>query len=379
MASARLFERTTINNMTLENRFVRSATWEGLATDDGAVTDRLIDLSVQLAEGGVGLIITGHGYVLPDGQASLRQLAIYDDRFITGLAALVDAVHAAGGKIVMQISHAGCRADLGLTGLEAMGTSPMGGQAGTPCRAMTSEDIAYVTQAFARAASRAAHAGFDGVQVHVAHAYLLSQFLSPYHNKRKDAYGGSIENRARMTLEVVRAVREAMGGHHALLVKMNSEDFVDGGFSVQDMLETALLLEGAGVDAIELSGGSPFSPTYFSVRPGPIRNQASEAYYQWTARMYKEKVRVPLMLVGGVRSYGLAERLVKEGATDYISLSRPLIREPGLINRWRSGDRRKAACVSDNGCFVPARAGLGLSCVVEQRAKEKGRRLHVTN
>jgi 2,4-dienoyl-CoA reductase-like NADH-dependent reductase (Old Yellow Enzyme family) len=379
MTVARVFERTRINNIELENRFVRSATWEGLATDDGVVTDRLIDISVQLAKGGVGLIITGHGYVLPEGQASLRQLAIYDDRFIAGLAAMVDAVHAAGGKIVMQISHAGCRADLGLTGMEAIGPSSMGGEAGLTCREMTNEDIAHVTRAFALAASRAAHAGFDGVQVHAAHAYLLSQFLSPFHNKRKDAYGGSVENRARMMLEVVHAVREAIGVDRALLVKMNSEDFVDGGFSVQEMLEASSLLEGAGVDAIELSGGSPFSRTYVSFRPGPIRTQADEAYYREAAVRYKEKVRVPLMLVGGIRSFGLAERLVKDSVADYISLSRPLIREPGLINRWRSGDRRKAACVSDNGCFKPARTGLGLSCVVEERAGKKSYTLHVAS
>ena len=178
---------------------------------------------------------------------------------------------------------------------------------------------------------------------------------------------------ARMLLELVRAVRDEIGVHRALLVKMNSEDFVDGGFSVHDMVETASLLEGAGVDSIELSGGSFFSPLYTSFRPGPIKTQADEAYYREAALKYKERVRVPLMLVGGIRSYGLAERLVTEGVTDYISLSRPLIREPGLINRWRSGDRRKASCVSDNGCFKPARAGLGLSCMVEQRAKRKSR------
>jgi 2,4-dienoyl-CoA reductase-like NADH-dependent reductase (Old Yellow Enzyme family) len=373
MATAKLFERTTINTMVLENRFVRSATWEGLATDDGAVTESLTDVSVQLAQGGVGLIITGHGYVLRDGQASLRQLAIHDDRFIAGLSAMVIAVHGAGGKIVMQISHAGCRADLAMTGLEAIGPSPMGGQAGLACREMTEEEIAHVTEAFAQAASRAARAGFDGVQIHAAHGYLISQFLSPFHNKRKDAYGGNIEKRACMLLDVVRAVRDEIGDHRALLVKMNSEDFVDGGFSVHDMLETASLLESAGVDAIELSGGSPFSPTYVSFRPGPIKTQADEAYYREAARRYKERVHIPLMLVGGIRSYGVAETLVKEGVTEYISLSRPLIREPGLINRWRSGDRRKASCVSDNGCFKPARAGLGLSCVVEQRAKRKSR------
>jgi 2,4-dienoyl-CoA reductase-like NADH-dependent reductase (Old Yellow Enzyme family) len=152
---------------------------------------------------------------------------------------------------------------------------------------------------------------------------------------------------------------------------MNSEDFVDGGFSMDDMLETALLLGKAGIDAIELSGGTPFSPKYPSTRPGPIRSEEDEVYYRAAARRYKERVSVPLMLVGGIRSYGVAEKLVEDGMADCISLSRPLIREPGLINRWKSGDTRKATCLSDNLCFKPARAGEGLFCVTEGLLKSK--------
>jgi 2,4-dienoyl-CoA reductase-like NADH-dependent reductase (Old Yellow Enzyme family) len=364
----KLFETTTINAVTLENRFVRSATWEGLATDDGFVTDRLIDLSVQLAKGGVGLIITGHAYVSKEGQASPWQLGAHSDTVIEGLAAMVDAVHGAGGKVVLQLAHAGCRAGFGLTGLEPFGPSVMIGETGPLCRAMTQDEIFEVGEAFARAAVRAVNAGFDGVQIHAAHGYLLSQFLSPFHNKRKDAYGGGVENRARIVLEVLRKVRDAVGPDCPALIKMNSEDFVNGGFSVDDMLAVAVMLEKAGIDAIELSGGSAFSPKYISSRPGRIESEEDEVYYREAARRYKEKVHVPLMLVGGIRSYGVAEKLLENGIADYIALCRPLIREPRLINRWRSGDMGKATCVSDNGCFTPARTGRGLSCVVEQRA-----------
>ena len=364
----KLFETTTINAMTLENRFVRSATWEGLATDEGFVTDRLIDLSVQLAKGGVGLIITGHAYVSKEGQASPWQLGAHSDTFIKGLAAMVDAVHGAGGKVVLQVAHAGCRANFGLTGIEPFGPSAMIGETGPACRAMTEDEILKVGEAFARAAVRAKKAGFDGIQIHAAHGYLLSQFLSPFHNRRKDAYGGGIENRARIVLEVLRRVRDTVGPVYPVLIKMNSEDFVDGGFSVDDMLAAALMLEKAGIDAIELSGGSALSPKYISSRVGRIEREEDEVYYREAARRYKEKVHVPLMLVGGIRSYGVARKLAEDGIADYIALSRPLIREPGLISRWRSGDTGKAACVSDNGCFAPARAGRGLSCVVEERA-----------
>ncbi len=362
----KLFETTTINGMTLKNRFVRSATWEGLATDDGFMTDRLIDLYVQLAKGGVGLIITGHAYVSKEGQVSPWQLGAHSDALIKGLAAMVDAVHGAGGRIVLQLAHAGCRAASGLTGLEPFGPSAMTGEAGPLCRAMMQDEIIKVGEAFARAAARAAKAGFDGVQIHAAHGYLLSQFLSPFHNKRTDAYGGAVENRARMALEVLGRMRDAVGPGYPVLIKMNSEDFVDGGFTVDDMLAVAVMIERAGIDAIELSGGSPSSPKYVSYRPGRIEREEAEVYYRQAASRYKEKVHVPLMLVGGIRSYGVAEKLVEDGIADYIALSRPLIREPGLINRWQSGDTGKATCVSDNRCFTPARAGRGLSCVVEQ-------------
>jgi 2,4-dienoyl-CoA reductase-like NADH-dependent reductase (Old Yellow Enzyme family) len=234
---------------------------------------------------------------------------------------------------------------------------------------VTQDEILEISERFALAAVRAGKAGFDGVQVHAAHGYLLSQFFSPFHNKREDGYGGSVERRARIALEVVGRVRDAIGPRRALLIKMNSEDFVEGGFSVENMLEVSALLEKAGVDAIELSGGSPFSPKYVSYRYGPIKSEQDEVYYREAARRYKERVRVPLVLVGGIRSYGVAERLVGEGVADYISLCRPLIREPGLINRWKSGDTRKSRCLSDNLCFEPARAGQGLFCVVEESTR----------
>ncbi len=264
-----LFEETTINGMTLANRFVRSATWEGMANEDGSCTPRLTDFMAELARGGVGLIITGHTYVSRDGQAGIRQLGIYDDKLLPGLSEMTRAVHKSGGKIVMQLAHAGCHAASRLTDSEPAGPSVMEGKKGPLCREITREEIQETAKAFGEGAFRARKAGYDGVQIHGAHGYLLSQFLSPFYNKREDEYGGSIENRARIVLEVFRSVRTAVGDDFPVLIKINSEDFVEKGQTQEDMLETAAMLEKEGIDAMELSGGSQRSePGLSPVRRG---------------------------------------------------------------------------------------------------------------
>jgi 2,4-dienoyl-CoA reductase-like NADH-dependent reductase (Old Yellow Enzyme family) len=366
---ASLFDLTSINTITLRNRFVRSATWEGMAGADGSVTDKIIDMYDEQAAGGIGLIITGHTYVSKEGQAVPHQLGMHRDALVRGFADLTRVVHEKGSRIIVQLSHAGCRADVGQTGVEPMGPSVLKNELGQVCRAMTLGDIGAVAEAFFEAAGRATKAGFDGVQIHGAHSYLLSEFLSPCHNARQDRHGGSIENRARMLLEVVAAVRKGIGNDRILSVKINSDDFIDGGFVKEDMLEVAPMLGNAGVDAIELSGGSPFSLKYMATRPGPIKSESDEVYYREAAILYKQRVNVPLILPGGIRSYEVARRLVEEGITDYISMSRPLIREPGLVNRWMRGDLRKAACVTDNLCLGTLRTGEGLHCVVERRSR----------
>ena len=359
----KLFDETTINGMTLKNRFVRSATWEGLANPDGTVTPKLTDLQVELAKGGTGLIITGFAYVLRDGQSVPWQLGIYSDDHLPGLKELVDAVHKAGGTIVCQIAHCGAFSNQQLTGEQPMGPSVLEGPEGPICREMTKGDIDNVVKAFRAAAIRAKKAGFDGVQIHGAHGFLLSEFLSPFFNKRTDEYGGSIRDRAKLVMDVYKTVREAVGADYPVLVKLNADDLLEGGLAEKDMLEVGEMLAKVGIDAIELSSG-----TIFSLGQGDYNNsfskiQFEEAYIQDSAKHLKERVNVPVMMVGGIRSYGRADQLVKDGVTDYISLCRPLIREPGLVNRWKSGDTSKAKCISDNACFGPALEGKGLYCV----------------
>ena len=370
MTPSPLFASGTINGLTLANRFIRSATWEGLATDAGEVTPHLIDTMVNLARGGIGLIISGHAYVSPIGQASPWQLGIYDDRLIDGLKSMTEAVHAAGGKIVAQLAHAGHFAlEAAIDGSPVV-VSNFDGLSQTPRTELSVSDIEKLKSDYVAAARRAQMAGFDGIQLHSAHGYLLSQFLSPWFNRRTDQYGGSGDNRVRIHIETIRAIRQAVGHDYPLLVKINSEDFTDGGLSVSDSIAAARQMVEAGLDAIELSGGVLTGGRLSPSRPN-INAPEKEAYFQDAARAFKKALDVPLILVGGIRSIDVAEKLLSDKTADYFSMSRPLIREPDLINRWRSGDRQRARCISDNLCFQAGISGKGISCLAKDRESDE--------
>lgn len=361
-----LFESTNIKGMSLANRFIYSATWDGCADDNGFCTQRNINMLVERVNGGVGLIITGMAFVKPEGKAAPGQLAIYDDEFIDGLVKMAGAIHDVQGKVVLQLAHSGCYAPSALTGHEALGPSANDTDKFPQCREMTLQEINQVVEAFGKAAGRAKKAGFDGVQLHAAHGYLLCQFLSPFFNKRTDNYGGSIENRARILLEAFQAVRNEVGEEYPVLVKINSEDFVEGGLTQDEMLLVCAMLEKAGVDAIEMSGGTIYaSGSFSSCRVGALDSPEKEVYYKDAAVRYKEKIRVPLMLVGGIRSFGVAEHLIRDSVADFISICRPLIREPNLIKRWKAGDTAPPTCIYCDGCFGPGIKGDGVHCIIE--------------
>ena len=292
------------------------------------------------------------------------QLGLFHDSCIPSYERMTEAVHAAGGTIVAQLAHAGCRAPRELTGTPPLGPSS---SADESCSEMTTDDIRKVETAFAAAATRARKAGFDGVQLHGAHGYLLSQFLSPLWNRRQDNYGGPIENRTRLLVETLQSIREAVGKDYAVMAKMNCEDFADGGLTLEDMLAASRMLEQAGMNAIEMSGGTLSSDPYKPSRTGRAARVPGEAYYAAAARRFKETLRIPLILVGGIRSYSVACRLIGEGTTDYAAFCRPLIAEPDLIARWRSGNVDRAMCKSDNLCFTPGFEGKGVFCVTKGR------------
>jgi 2,4-dienoyl-CoA reductase-like NADH-dependent reductase (Old Yellow Enzyme family) len=369
IAMNNLFESARISSMDLRNRFVRSATWEAMATEKGQVTPRLIDTIAALAKGGVGLIISGHAYIRPAGQAGPNQLGAYEDELIPGLRQMAAAAHDHGAKILLQLAHAGYFAAQKLTGQPPLAVSVSVKLDDIPRRELAPADIADIVQAFAEAAGRAKAAGFDGVQIHSAHGYLLNQFLSPLFNRRTDGYGGSLDNRARVHLETIRAVRRTVGADYPVLIKANGRDYAEGGLELEDSVEAAALMEQAGLDALELSSGMTKFSKFGSARTG-ITAQVKEAYNQEEARTFKRRLKLPLILVGGIRSLPVAERLVKEGVCDFISMSRPFIREPDLVKRWQSGDRRKATCISDNLCFGPARSGEGLYCVTAAKKRK---------
>jgi 2,4-dienoyl-CoA reductase-like NADH-dependent reductase (Old Yellow Enzyme family) len=367
---SKLFESGKINGMQLPNRFIRSATWEGMATDDGRVTARLVETMGDLAKGGVGLIITSHAYVRPEGKASFRQLGAYSDDLIPGLKEMTSAVHESGNRIVLQIAHAGCFALDNPVAGTPLAVSSFEGLAESPRREMTVRDIREIVAAFADAAGRSKKAGFDGVQIHSAHGYLLSQFLSPFFNRRGDEYGGSISNRARIHLEVYRAAREAVGNDYPILMKLNCRDFSENGLELEDSVQVVQMLAGAGLDALEVSGGT-VTGRKLSPSRSKIDSEQKEAYFREELRAFRKAVSIPLILVGGIRSFQVAERLIEQGTADYVSMSRPFIREPALINRWKSGDRSKARCVSDNLCFGAGVSGSGIYCVAERREKKE--------
>jgi 2,4-dienoyl-CoA reductase-like NADH-dependent reductase (Old Yellow Enzyme family) len=360
---SRLFESTAIKNLQLDNRFVRSATYMGMAADDGACTPRLIDAMAQLARGGVGLIFTGFAYVQPEATAGPWMMGCYDDHLLPGLTEMTSAVHEARGKIALQMEHSGVFSASDLTGQTPLGPSALSTEQGPLGRAMTQAEIQDTVDAFGAAAARAVTAGFDAVQVHGAHGFLLSQFLSPFFNQRTDAYGGSLENRARMLMQVVSCVQDAVDDAVPVFVKLNSEDLLPDGFSRADLLQVCAMLEEAGIDAIELSGGTSLALLTGKPENSFAKTGESRLYWREAAEEYKAQIGVPLMLVGGIRSLQAADELVSSGVTDYVSLCRPLIRQPDLINRWRAGESLEAECQSCNGCLMAGLQGEGVHCV----------------
>ena len=362
-----LFDETEINGMILRNRFVRSATWEGMCTDEGRCTKELVKFTADLAKGGVGLIVMGHAYVQQNGKATPRQTGIYSDHLIDSLQPVPEEVHRYGAKVAIQLSRSGGNTNQAWRPLPIIGPSTFKNRFGNEVKEMTLKEIEEVVEAFALAARRIVAAGFDAIQIHSAHGYLNNQFLSPHWNKRKDAYGGPIENRARLLFEITQRIRQVVGQEVPLLVKINGEDFVEGGLSLSDTLWVCKELPAMGIDAIEVSGGCrEAGEKFIFVRTG-IKEPDDEAYFLKQATSIKEGTSVPVITVGGIRSFEVAERIITEGNADYIALSRPLIREANLINRWRSGDRAKAKCLSDNQCLNGALEGGAVHCVVEER------------
>ena len=337
-----LFDKTKVSEMELKNRFIRSAIWEELADEKGHVTAELIKHYMELAQGGVSTIITGFSSIMEFDQPTNNMNGIYDDVFIDENKGLTTIVHEYNTNIIMQIVHGGSK--WGPSAVEHLITK-------TTPKEMNKKDIKEVVQAFGDAAFRVKEAGFDGVQLHVAHGFLLSMFLNPYYNRRKDDYGSSIENRAKIVFESYKSVRDAVDEEFPVLVKVNSEDFMDQGLTAEDSLYVCKALSEMGVDLIEVSGGSYSSREGEGPIRGNLDKKEKQAYFKEYAARIAEDVDVPVALVGGNRNMDIMEEILNQTNIEYFSLARPFICEPDIINRWINGDIASARCKSCDGCF----------------------------
>ncbi|MBU1344793.1 MAG: NADH:flavin oxidoreductase [Proteobacteria bacterium] len=362
-----LFEQGSIGKLSLKNRMIRSATWEGMCEPDGRPTQKLIEYYRQLVKGGIGLIISGYTYVRLDGKQLPGKMGIYTDDFAPDFKQLTQAVHDLNGKIAIQLVHAGGMADPKAIGRQPV--APSGIQAGsfrqTPL-ALSILEIEDITDAFARAARRAKDWGFDAVQIHGAHGYLVSQFLSPLTNQRTDEYGGSLENRSRFLFDIYEKTRAQVSNDFPVFIKFNGDDHVENGLTIDEAVQTAALLSDFGINAIEVSSGSAASG-----KKGPAREKINslekEAYNLDLALAVKKNVSCPVICVGGFRSLLIAQKAVAEQGMDFISLSRPLIREPDLPKKWQNNETDSAECISCNKCFIPGMSKGGIYCVAKKK------------
>lgn len=355
-----LFDSVKIGNMECKNRFVRSATWENM-TEDGYMNERLMNVYRELAIGEVGLILTGYANIVKEEQPNAGMFGIYDDSFIPGYKKLCEEVHKYGSKIVLQVAYGGTKTTYKVGERVIFAPSAVAEKGtGTMGKEMSLDEIKYIVEAFGQSARRAKESGFDGVEIHGAHTYLINQFLSPYYNRREDMYGGSLENRMRFLVEIYEAMRKEVGKDYPILIKLTSTDFFEGGLTFEETRVICKKLEELGIDGIEVSGnvhGKGESLVGQKFDGYEIKN---EGYFSEFAKIIAEDVKVPIITVGGIKTLEVTEKLLNESKIEMFAISRPLLAEPHLIKRWKEGDTSKVKCVRCSKC----RNADGNYCVV---------------
>lgn len=370
MTASRLFEPLHLpNGVVISNRIAKAAMEENLADEDHAPGDRLIRLYQRWADGGAGLIITGNVMVDRHALTGPAGVVLENELHLERFRLWADACRSRGAQAWMQINHPG-RQVLAALGQPARGPSAVAvdipglSKAFAPPRALSELEIKALIERYARTAALAELAGFTGVEVHAAHGYLFSQFLSPLTNKRSDRWGGSLENRAQILLRTIGAIRQRVGPTFCVAVKLNSADFQRGGFDAEDALRVVEMLNRRAVDLVELSGGSYESPAM----QGQTRDGSSlarEAYFLEFAERIGEVARMPLMVTGGVRRRAVAERVVG-GSVSMVGLATALAIEPALPSLWQAGQDAEVAPI-----IVPwknkALASLAVASVVKKQ------------
>jgi 2,4-dienoyl-CoA reductase-like NADH-dependent reductase (Old Yellow Enzyme family) len=353
-----LFDQLTINKMVLDNRFIRSATMDGMA-NNGLVSDNEIKLYQDLGNGEIGLIFSHGLYPTQEGQCSPGQVSVHTDDAIPSLKKMVDAVHENGGKIAAQILHGGWMCSQQTTGLKPVGPSSIVHPLSkAEIRELKSDEVYELVDDYARAAWRIQEAGFDGVQLHAAHSWILSAFLSPVTNKRDDEWGGTNEKRTSLVRQICREMRKMTGPDYPIMVKLGIKDYHPEGKSITDGIEQAKLLEEAGVDAIEVSEG--LEQDFFH----HIRPDITNPYYLDECRQVKQALSIPVMLVGGLRKISDMKAVIEDGIADAISMCRPFIMDPYLVKKIRQGNFENSGCTSCNGCIGRRKNPNLLECIL---------------
>jgi len=309
-----------VGSLKLRNRIVMPPMATQLATLEGEVTDRLVE-HYEVRSKDLGLLIVEHTYVAKEGKASTNQPGVYSDRLIPGLKKLVEAVHGHGTPIVLQINHAGSTTSKDVCGVQPLAPSPvMHPTRGTELpRPFSREEIDEVVKSFTKAAGRAAEAGFDAVEVHGAHGFLLNQFLSPLTNQRDDEYGGPLENRVRLSVAIITSIREELGSGFPLLFRLGAEDGLPGGLTLKEGMEAAKALAESRVDIIDVSGG------LIGSRPSGVKGPG---YYVPQAAAVKEAAGVPVIGVGGITTAEEADEIIRSGKVDLVAVGRAMLKDP---------------------------------------------------
>lgn len=370
-----LFEPARLGPLTLRNRIVKAATFEG-ATPDGVPTPEWVEFHRRVAAGGAALTTVAYLSVAPEGRTDAGCILVLPS-VVPGMRRLTDAVHAEGGLAAAQIGHAGPVANASsnkTTSIAASGMfNPLGMRRTRPA---TEYDIERITDDYRRTAGLVVDAGFDAIEVHLGHNYLLSSFLSPKLNRRDDDWAGSVEHRARFARQVVLAVREAVGRDVAVTAKLNMVDGYKGGLAIEDSLEVARMLQDDGaLDALELTGGSSLmNPMYLFRGDAPLVEfreampwylrggfrlvgkqflksyPYEEAFFEEKASRFRDELDLPVILLGGISNLDTAERAVADGFA-FVAMGRALLHDPDLINKWQAGTRQESGCIHCNRCM----------------------------
>lgn len=316
-----LHEPVKIGNIQIKNRLVMPPMATSKSEGDGKLSKGILDYYEEKSKGGhIGLIIIEHSFINKEGKASNNQLSIADDSVIENLKQLSEAIHRNGSKAIMQINHAGSATTREITGSDPVAPSAIAHPRNTGVipRELASEEIDGIIDSFANAAVRVKKSGFDGVEIHSAHGYLLSQFFSPYSNKRTDEYGGNVLNRIRIHLNIIDSVKKAVGEDFTIILRLGASDYMEGGTTIEDSLIAAREFEKAGVSALDISGGFC----------GYLRPDSKEQGYFWPlTKAIKEQVSIPVILTGGITDVSAADQLLAEGKTDLIGVGRAILND----------------------------------------------------